>query len=108
MQTPPKVKMAICKTLIRLADATDSEPGALAEPFVPSEGAEELTADSVVAISRMGKNKKKTSQCRVTFRSVLLTRGLRPPLMKSGDLQSDQSWFSSPHSSSWSCVPCLT
>lgn len=51
MQTP-KADMAICKTLIRAADTTDSEPGALAEPFVPSEGAEELTADSVVVISR--------------------------------------------------------
>lgn len=51
MQTT-KLDMAICKTLIRAADATDSEPGALAEPFVPSEGAEELTADSVVETSR--------------------------------------------------------
>lgn len=51
MQTPRVVKMAPCKTLIRLADGADSESGALAEPFVPSEGAEALTAESVVAIS---------------------------------------------------------
>lgn len=50
MQTP-NVEMAICKTLIRPIDATDSAPGALAEPFVPSEGAEELTADSVFVTS---------------------------------------------------------
>lgn len=99
MPTPRVVRMAICKTLIRLADATDSEPVALAEPFVPPEGAEVLTADSVVAISRRRK-KKRTCYPRAILRSVLLTRGLRPPLMNSGDLQSDQSWFSSPHVSS--------
>lgn len=47
----PIVKMAICRKLIRPIEATDSEPGALAVPFVPSEGAEELTADSVDATS---------------------------------------------------------
>lgn len=50
MQTP-NVEMAIWKTLIRPIDVTDSAPEALAEPFVPSEGAEELTADSVFVTS---------------------------------------------------------
>lgn len=48
----PTVEMAICKTLIRPTDATDSVPGALAEPFVPPGGAEELTADSVFETSK--------------------------------------------------------
>lgn len=59
MQTPKVVKMTTCKMLIRLADGADSEPGPLAEPFVPSEGAEALTAESVVAIS---KRRKKASE----------------------------------------------